>query len=34
MTARRHAAVAGLGSVLPDRVVENTYFESLVDTSD
>ncbi len=34
MNAERHATVAGLGSVLPDRVVPNTYFESLVDTSD
>ena len=30
----RHAAVAGLGSVLPERVVPNSFFESLVDTSD
>ena len=27
-------AVAGLGSVLPDRVVPNEEFETLVDTSD
>jgi 3-oxoacyl-[acyl-carrier-protein] synthase III len=34
MSADRHAAVVGLGSVLPDRAVPNTYFETLVDTSD
>jgi 3-oxoacyl-[acyl-carrier-protein] synthase-3 len=34
VTARRHATIAGLGSRLPDRVVPNSYFESLVDTSD
>ena len=34
MTSRRHAAVAGLGSALPERIVPNSYFESLVDTSD
>lgn len=34
MSARRHATVAGLGSVLPDRVVPNAEFEQLVDTSD
>ncbi len=34
MTAHRHAVVAGLGSALPDRVVPNAYFESLIDTSD
>jgi 3-oxoacyl-[acyl-carrier-protein] synthase-3 len=33
MTAR-HATIAGLGSVLPDRVVPNAFFESLVQTSD
>jgi 3-oxoacyl-[acyl-carrier-protein] synthase-3 len=33
MTAR-HATIAGLGSVLPDRVVPNEFFESLVQTSD
>ena len=30
----RHATIAGLGSVLPDRVVPNEFFESLVQTSD
>jgi len=34
MSVLRHAAVAGLGSVLPERVVPNSFFESLVDTSD
>jgi len=34
MTAHRHATVAGLGSVLPERVVTNAEFEKLVDTSD
>jgi 3-oxoacyl-[acyl-carrier-protein] synthase-3 len=34
MSAERHAAVVGLGSVLPDRAVPNAYFETLVDTSD
>jgi 3-oxoacyl-[acyl-carrier-protein] synthase-3 len=34
MSTQRHAAVAGLGSVLPDRVVPNAEFERLVDTSD
>ncbi len=34
MTARRHAAVVGLGSALPERVVPNTYFESIVETDD
>ncbi len=34
MNGRRHATVAGLGSVLPERVVPNAFFESLVDTSD
>lgn len=33
MTAR-HATIAGLGSVLPERVVPNEFFESLVETSD
>ena len=32
--ARRYASIAATGSVLPDRVVPNSYFESLVDTSD
>jgi 3-oxoacyl-[acyl-carrier-protein] synthase-3 len=34
MSVRRRATVAGLGSVLPDRVVTNEEFEQLVDTSD
>ncbi len=34
MTTDRHATVAGTGSVLPERVVPNTYFEKLVDTND
>jgi 3-oxoacyl-[acyl-carrier-protein] synthase-3 len=32
--SERHATVAGLGSVLPDRIVPNEWFESLIDTSD
>jgi 3-oxoacyl-[acyl-carrier-protein] synthase-3 len=32
--SERHATVAGLGSVLPDRVVSNRWFESFIDTSD
>jgi 3-oxoacyl-[acyl-carrier-protein] synthase-3 len=34
MSGQRHAAVVGLGSVLPDRVVPNEEFTRLVDTSD
>lgn len=34
MNAQRHATIAGLGSVLPGRVVSNEWFESLVETSD
>jgi 3-oxoacyl-[acyl-carrier-protein] synthase-3 len=34
MNAHRHAAVAGVGSVLPDRIVPNEEFERLVETSD
>ena len=34
MRSERHATVAGLGSVLPDRVVSNEWFESFIDTSD
>lgn len=34
MSAQRYAAVAGLGSTLPDRVVPNDFFASIVDTSD
>jgi len=31
---RRHAAIAGVGSALPDRVVPNVEFERFVDTTD
>ena len=34
MTARRFATIAGVGSALPDHVVPNAFFESIVDTSD
>ena len=34
MSSERHARVAGVGSALPARVVPNSYFESLVETSD
>lgn len=34
MSARTHAMVAGVGSVLPERVVPNSYFASTLDTSD
>ena len=34
MISERHATVAGLGSILPDRVVPNEWFESFIDTSD
>ncbi len=34
MGTQRHATVAGVGSILPDRVISNTWFEELVDTSD
>jgi 3-oxoacyl-[acyl-carrier-protein] synthase-3 len=34
MSGQRHATVAGVGSVLPERVVPNAEFEALVDTSD
>lgn len=34
MSAQRHAAVVGLGSVLPERVMPNDEFAKLVDTSD
>jgi 3-oxoacyl-[acyl-carrier-protein] synthase-3 len=34
VSSQRHAAVAGLGSVLPERVVPNEWFESRIDTSD
>jgi len=32
--SERHATVVGLGSVLPDRIVSNEWFESFIDTSD
>jgi 3-oxoacyl-[acyl-carrier-protein] synthase-3 len=32
--ARRFASIAATGSVLPERVVPNSYFESLVETTD
>jgi 3-oxoacyl-[acyl-carrier-protein] synthase-3 len=32
--AARYARISGVGSALPPRVVPNSYFESLVDTSD
>ena len=34
MTGGRFAVFAGMGSALPDRVVPNSFFESLVDTTD
>ncbi|HKE53171.1 MAG TPA: beta-ketoacyl-ACP synthase III [Actinomycetota bacterium] len=34
MSPERHATVAGLGSILPDRIVPNEWFESFIDTSD
>ena len=34
MRTERHAGVAGVGSVLPERVIPNAWFEDLVDTSD
>lgn len=34
MSARTHATIAGVGSVLPERVVPNSYFETTLDTSD
>jgi 3-oxoacyl-[acyl-carrier-protein] synthase-3 len=34
MTARVRVGIAGCGSYVPERVVPNTFFESLVDTSD
>ncbi len=34
MTAARYARVGGVGTALPTRVVPNSYFESLVETSD
>jgi 3-oxoacyl-[acyl-carrier-protein] synthase-3 len=34
MSTLRHARVSGVGSALPSRVVPNSFFESLVDTTD
>jgi len=34
VSSQRHATVVGLGSVLPERVVPNEWFESFIDTSD
>jgi 3-oxoacyl-[acyl-carrier-protein] synthase III len=34
VSAQRHAAVAGLGSVLPERIVPNEWFEAFIQTSD
>jgi len=34
MSTARHAAISGVGSSLPARVVPNTFFESRVDTTD
>ena len=34
MGSERHATVAGVGSILPDRIVSNEWFESFIDTSD
>ncbi len=34
MTVGRHAAVAGVGSALPGRVVPNSFFEAIIETSD
>jgi 3-oxoacyl-[acyl-carrier-protein] synthase III len=34
MSSQRHATVAGLGSVLPERIVPNAEFERYVDTTD
>jgi 3-oxoacyl-[acyl-carrier-protein] synthase III len=34
VTAERYARLTGLGSALPSRVVPNSYFESMVETSD
>ena len=34
MTQRRYATVAGVGSALPAQEVPNSFFESLIDTSD
>lgn len=34
MTARRHATIAGIGSALPETVIANAYFETILDTND
>jgi 3-oxoacyl-[acyl-carrier-protein] synthase III len=34
VTPRRHAAVVGTGSAIPERVIPNSYFEPLLETSD
>jgi 3-oxoacyl-[acyl-carrier-protein] synthase-3 len=34
LSARTHAAVAGVGSVLPERIIPNSYFASTLDTTD
>jgi 3-oxoacyl-[acyl-carrier-protein] synthase-3 len=34
VNGERRAAIVGTGSVLPERVVPNTWFESFIDTSD
>jgi 3-oxoacyl-[acyl-carrier-protein] synthase III len=34
VSSQRHATVVGLGSVLPERIVSNEWFESFIDTSD
>src|SRR6185503_2191741 len=34
VSAQSHATVAGLGSVLPDRVVPNEWFEAFIQTND
>jgi 3-oxoacyl-[acyl-carrier-protein] synthase-3 len=34
LSARTHASVAGVGSVLPERVIPNSYFEATLDTTD
>jgi len=34
LSSQRHATVASVGSVLPERIISNEWFEDLVDTSD
>jgi 3-oxoacyl-[acyl-carrier-protein] synthase-3 len=34
LSARTHASVAGVGSVLPERVIPNSYFAATLDTTD